>query len=256
MAPSPDLWPLLVVTNGPLRGRAYSIPPGRSTLGRDPQADLVVPSGAVSGRHAELERSGDRVLIQDLHSTNGTWLNRAHLATPAQLTPGDAIQVGDVELSFMPAAAAPAGPPAPATGYAFGDVNGPVQTGSGTQNVAGRDQSIYHGPVYDDHSYNVQNDYDAWDEVFSGKGPGRVVMAIGGIVALFGFALWAYFIMSSGSDVGSGDPFDSSSGSDFLTPLAIVGFCCFLGGGIVAGIGGSMSKAARKRAEQAQRRRQ
>jgi hypothetical protein len=145
--------------------------------------------------------------------------------------------------------------------YAFGDVHGPVQTGSGQQYVAGRDQYVAGRDQYHDNSVRVEGDYDPWDELFRGRGVGRVLMAVGGVVALVGFGLVMYFIFSAfGSSIddfgGPGEPGDPFQRELFPgVPLAAAGFGLFLIGGVLAGIGGGMSRAARKREEELRRQR-
>lgn len=68
------------------------------TIGRGAEnhVDLVDPR--VSRRHARLSRTGDGVLVEDLGSTNGTFVNGSRLVGQARVTPGDVIAVGDTEL--------------------------------------------------------------------------------------------------------------------------------------------------------------
>jgi hypothetical protein len=73
--------------------------------------------------------------------------------------------------------------------YAFGDVHGPVQTGDGQRYTAGRDRYVAGRDLYHDNSVRVEGDYDPWDELFRGRGIGRVLMAVGGVVALAGLRL-------------------------------------------------------------------
>jgi hypothetical protein len=255
--------PRLIVVSGRMRGASFDIPPGRSEIGRQAGVAILLDDQDVSRRHVGLERSGGRVVLVDLGSTNGTWVNQRRLRAGdprdgGELQDGDEVRVGSVTLRFSPA---PAGTET-AAHHAFGDVHGPVQTGSGQQYTAGRDQYVAGRDQYHDNSVRVDADYDPWDELFRGRGIGRVLMALGGCIALIGFAMWMYLIFSgfsSGID-DFGGPGELSSPFDHElvpgVPLAAAGFGLFAAGGVLAGIGGGMSKAARKREEEHRRERQ
>jgi hypothetical protein len=251
--------PQLVVETGRLRGASFDIPPGRSEIGRQAGVAILLDDQDVSRRHAVIDRSGGRVVLADLGSTNGTWLNRRRLRAGdlrdgGELRDGDEVRVGSVTLRFSAAGGETA-----ARHYDFGDVHGPVQTGDGQQYVAGRDQYVAGRDQYHDNSVRVDADYDPWDELFRGRGVGRVLMAVGGVIALIGFGMWMYLILSAfGSGIDDfGGPGQPSSPFDRElvpgVPLAAAGFGLFLLGGVLAGIGGGMSKAARKREEELRR---
>jgi hypothetical protein len=265
MSTGPGPVPQLVVVNGRMRGAGFDIPPGRSEIGREAGVAILLDDQDVSRHHAVLERTGSRVVLTDPGSTNGTWVNRRQLRPGdprdrVELRDGDEVRLGSVTLQFSMAAA---GDGTAVREYAFGDVHGPVQTGSGQQYTAGRDQYVAGRDQYHDNSVRVEGDYDPWDELFRGRGVGRALMAIGGIIALAGFGIIGYFIFvfAFGSDIndfgGPGelkDPFKK----ELLpgVPMVAAGFGLFLVGGILAGIGGGMSKAARKREEELRRERQ
>lgn len=100
----------------------------RTTLGRRPYNDIVIDNLAVSGEHAVIHMSGAEVVLEDLNSTNGTYVNGKAIKKQA-LQNGDAIEVGKYKIKFVgdnaadnfdktmvltarPAAAAPAAPSA------------------------------------------------------------------------------------------------------------------------------------------------
>jgi pSer/pThr/pTyr-binding forkhead associated (FHA) protein len=71
------------------------------TVGRGGQNDIALPhDDYVSARHARFEPRQDGVWIQDLGSTNGTYLNGARLEQPRRLTPGDVVRVGETDLRY------------------------------------------------------------------------------------------------------------------------------------------------------------
>ncbi len=67
-------------------------------LGRDPGSDLVVDDDQVSRRHLEVAVEDDRVVVADLGSANGTFVNDVLVVDPQALSPGDRIQVGQTLL--------------------------------------------------------------------------------------------------------------------------------------------------------------
>jgi ABC-type multidrug transport system ATPase subunit/pSer/pThr/pTyr-binding forkhead associated (FHA) protein len=63
-------------------------------IGRDPSVDLPISSPAVSRRHARLSREGDAYVLEDLGSSNGTFVNDQKLVGRRQLKSGDQIRLG------------------------------------------------------------------------------------------------------------------------------------------------------------------
>ena len=63
-------------------------------------ADIVLGDTFASGRHARLEPQGEVMVLEDLGSTNGTYLNGEPLNGPQPLHPGDRIRIGDSEFAF------------------------------------------------------------------------------------------------------------------------------------------------------------
>ena len=75
--------------------RSFSIQRDMTVIGRREDCDLRIPLGEVSRKHCRLVRDGDILKVEDLGSSNGTFLN-AHRVQEALLSPGDSIQVGPV----------------------------------------------------------------------------------------------------------------------------------------------------------------
>src|SRR5687768_1534296 len=75
--------------------RSFSIARDMTVIGRREDCDLRIPLGEVSRKHCRLVRDGDSLKIEDLGSSNGTYLNGGRVQE-AQLSPGDSIQVGPV----------------------------------------------------------------------------------------------------------------------------------------------------------------
>ncbi|HUP07088.1 MAG TPA: EAL domain-containing protein [Caldimonas sp.] len=66
-------------------------------IGRDDDNELVVVAPGVSRRHARLDLRDDTLVLTDLRSTNGTWVNRARLEGPRALAVHDIVHIGDAE---------------------------------------------------------------------------------------------------------------------------------------------------------------
>lgn len=70
-------------------------------VGRDPQGEICLASPNVSKRHAQFVISGHQVILEDLGSTNGTFINGKRLESSAVLEEGDLVQFADVELRLV-----------------------------------------------------------------------------------------------------------------------------------------------------------
>lgn len=73
---------------------------GRNLIGRLPDCRIVVADSNTSRHHAEIHRSGSGFVINDLGSTNGTFLNGERLTSDRRINDGDIITVGSVSLRF------------------------------------------------------------------------------------------------------------------------------------------------------------
>jgi len=80
-------------------GSAYDLSDG-ALLGRGDRADIRLEDSFASSNHARLVPHGDVMVVEDLGSTNGTYLNGEPLSGPQPLHPGDRIRIGDSEFSF------------------------------------------------------------------------------------------------------------------------------------------------------------
>jgi hypothetical protein len=93
--------PRLVVEHAPGHepGMIYDLD-GDVVLGRGDHAQIRLDDPYASARHAHIFAQGGILAIEDLGSTNGTYLNEELLETPRPLHPGDRVRIGDSELSF------------------------------------------------------------------------------------------------------------------------------------------------------------
>ena len=88
----------------------------RTTLGRRPYNDIVIDNLAISGEHALFQMAGKQVYLEDLNSTNGSYVN-GKAVKKQLLQNGDTVEVGKYQIRFVetvtsdvPAARAPAAP--------------------------------------------------------------------------------------------------------------------------------------------------
>ena len=109
----------LVMSQGPNPGRAYAIDRASSTMGRDPSNEIAINDPQVSRLHARVFLRETVLVVEDMGSTNGTFVNGMRLTGPQTLTPGDVIGLGDaITLTYystgaVSTAAMGAPPPAP-----------------------------------------------------------------------------------------------------------------------------------------------
>ena len=80
-------------------GSAYDLTEG-ALLGRGDQADIRLEDGFASSAHARLVPQGEVMVLEDLGSTNGTYLNGEPLRGASPLHAGDTIRIGDSEFRF------------------------------------------------------------------------------------------------------------------------------------------------------------
>jgi DNA-binding response OmpR family regulator len=81
-------------------GREHPLTDDTITIGRAVENGIVITSKRVSREHARLRREGWRAILEDLGSTNGTFLNDERLLAPVELHDEDRITIGDVTLIF------------------------------------------------------------------------------------------------------------------------------------------------------------
>ena len=88
--------------------KEYELTRPEIVIGRDPNVDLTIPSPAVSRRHARLTRHGEGYSLEDLGSSNGTFLNGERLLEQRLLKTGDQIRLGQaISLTYQAPAPAP-----------------------------------------------------------------------------------------------------------------------------------------------------
>jgi hypothetical protein len=81
-------------------GREHLLTGESTTIGRAVESEIVITSKRVSREHARVQRDGWRVVLIDLDSTNGTFLNDERVMSPTELRDQDRVAIGDVVLIF------------------------------------------------------------------------------------------------------------------------------------------------------------
>ena len=112
-------------------GSAHDVGEGL-VIGRAKGVSIRLSDPLVSGRHARVAPDGDGVVLEDLGSTNGTFLNGAQLSAPAVLNDGDRIRLGESEFVYESVPA----PPPPAPTATPGEAGVPPAPGDGEEGPA------------------------------------------------------------------------------------------------------------------------
>lgn len=126
-----------VMRSGPTPGATFSLEGDQLVIGRDSSSGVAINDAEVSRKHARMNFQGGKYVLEDLGSTNGTFVNGQRLASPTVLKSGDVVSLGEqIVLMFealssdpgatavvsrknvQAAAAGPAPAPAPAPGPA------------------------------------------------------------------------------------------------------------------------------------------
>jgi FHA domain-containing protein len=95
----------LVVQESPVldEGDEFSVDSAPLTVGRGGQNDVAIDGDEfASARHVRFEPRRDGVWVQDLGSTNGTYVNGVRIDGARRLAPGDVVRVGETDLRFEP----------------------------------------------------------------------------------------------------------------------------------------------------------
>ncbi len=84
-----------VMRSGPTPGATYPLEGDQLTVGRDSSNAVTINDAEVSRKHARLNFQGGKYVIEDLGSTNGTFVNGQRLAGPVVLKSGDVVSLGE-----------------------------------------------------------------------------------------------------------------------------------------------------------------
>lgn len=187
----------LVMRSGPAPGTVFDLTKGDMVIGREAGCDIVINDTEASRRHARLVSQHGGYVIEDLGSTNGTFVNGQRLMGPHMLRPGELISIGEnVSLAYeapqfdqavtMPSGAggqytpATVVAPQPADPY---QAEPPVYSG---QVPPGPEEPAYSPPAgdYYDPSYVESKPVNTW--LYVGIGCAVVMLCVL-VIALFAF---------------------------------------------------------------------
>ncbi len=147
----------LIMRSGPTPGAAFTLEGDQITIGRDSTNEITINDAEISRRHARLTFQGGKYVLEDLGSTNGTFVNGQRLAGPRVLKAGEVVSFGEqIILVFevmnfnpdatvvspraaaVPSASRPVAPPPPPPAEYAGNVPaGPVQQPAATPAARG-----------------------------------------------------------------------------------------------------------------------
>ncbi len=92
----------LVMGTGPTPNKSFTLAKQEIVIGRDHNEDIVINVAEISRRHTRLSLGAKGYMVEDLGSTNGTFVNGNRLSEPQLLQPGDSIQLGEaVTLNYQ-----------------------------------------------------------------------------------------------------------------------------------------------------------
>ncbi len=97
----------LVILSQGMNGRAHELKADKTTIGRVEDNAFQIAEPSVSSHHCEVLLRGNEVVVKDLNSTNGTFINDEKI-TESVLKPGHTLRLGQIELRLENGAAAPA----------------------------------------------------------------------------------------------------------------------------------------------------
>jgi eukaryotic-like serine/threonine-protein kinase len=90
----------VLLRNGPLAGQSFTLHQDVTRIGRTAGNDIILPDPTVSRHHARLAFHNGQWFLEDLKSSNGTFVNSVRIARPAPLMEGDELRMGDEVMGF------------------------------------------------------------------------------------------------------------------------------------------------------------
>src|SRR4051812_28666449 len=88
----------LVVLSEGLTGRTYELKVDKTTIGRVEDNAFQIPDGSVSGHHCEVLLRGNDVVVKDIGSTNGTFINGQQVTGEGVVKSGQILRLGTIEM--------------------------------------------------------------------------------------------------------------------------------------------------------------
>jgi hypothetical protein len=238
-AGSPSV-PFLEVTTPHMLGVRIPLVAGSTTIGRGPGSAVILNDATVSRQHATIELHGGGIMLRDLNSSNGTYVNGARIFGPVAVGPGDVVAFGSVRAHL---------------------VTGGVENGQASFHVQGQRADRISNVGGNQYNYEVQRESFLAD-IAARKTKGRWLVTLGFLCKAVGFGLFGYgvidFIQAIAEvDINTPTPeIPSPLGPDVGgVPLGAIGFALVAVGTfiLIAGIVFHVSAAARLRKLERQR---
>jgi diguanylate cyclase (GGDEF)-like protein len=91
----------LLVVGGDLNGTIFNLPTGETTAGRLADNNIALEFEGISRKHIKIVVA-ENVVLSDMNSSNGTYLNNTKITGPQELKKGDMIKIGSIALKFLP----------------------------------------------------------------------------------------------------------------------------------------------------------
>src|SRR6204780_1930459 len=88
----------LVILSEGLTGKAHELAVDKTTIGRVDDNTFPIPEGSISSHHCEILLRGGDIIVHDLNSTNGTFINGHQVSGEAPLKAGQILRLGQVEI--------------------------------------------------------------------------------------------------------------------------------------------------------------
>ena len=95
----------LVILSEGLTGKSHELKLDKTTIGRVEDNTFPIPEASISSHHCEVLLRGTDIVIHDLNSTNGTFINGQQVTGEAVLKPGQILRLGQVEIRLEDASA-------------------------------------------------------------------------------------------------------------------------------------------------------
>jgi hypothetical protein len=90
----------LIIVEGALSGTIVPLGTSPIVIGRAPDATIVLDDDFVSTHHARLTPNGNHWIVEDLGSTNGTWIDKNRVSTPTVFRPGTQLRIGKTSMEL------------------------------------------------------------------------------------------------------------------------------------------------------------
>src|SRR5271168_1947289 len=91
---------VVILRSGDTELARVTLPPGEYVIGRNPEVEIFADTPLISRRHAQLTINYDHLLIEDLGSSNGTFVGEERIAEATRLFPNQAVRLGDVTVEL------------------------------------------------------------------------------------------------------------------------------------------------------------